>query len=374
MDVVSLWQTWGEGGKGGVVQPAIGSMANWLYKAVEPAPPRICGSEGARREDGGEGLAGRILTAIRPPPTRPCGSDGGPPVTAPRVRLSDGRHLAYAESGVAKHDARVKIVFSHGFTSSRLATLRASPELVEELGVYMVGFDRAGYGESDPNPNRSVRSAASDLTELADALDLGPKFYLVGFSLGNHADCWGGASCTCDKLQVARVPRDLADEAYSKQELGDQWALRVSYYAPSILHWWMEQSWLPTSTAVKGTTYLPNKLDQELRTRSVADGSFDKRRQLATQQGIYESFYRDMKVMFGKWDFDPMDLSPPPFPVHVWQGDEDGLVPVVLQRHIASRHSWINYHELPGTGHFLTSVPGLGDKVLKALFSHPPSE
>lgn len=113
----------------------------------------------------------------------------------------------------------------------------------------MVGFDRAGYGESDPNPNRSVRSAASDLTELADALDLGPKFYLVGFSLGNHAvwgalkyfperlvpstlhplegifcggyfirlatanqsdvmqDCWGGASCTCDKLQVARVPQ-----------------------------------------------------------------------------------------------------------------------------------------------------------------------
>ena len=29
-----------------------------------------------------------------------------------------------------------------------------------ELGVYMVGFDRAGYGESDPNPARSVRSVA----------------------------------------------------------------------------------------------------------------------------------------------------------------------------------------------------------------------
>ncbi|XP_020094547.1 uncharacterized protein LOC109714363 isoform X2 [Ananas comosus] len=355
MDVVSLWQTWGEGGKGGVVQPAIGSMANWLYKVVEPAPPRICGSE------------------------------GGPPVTAQRIQLRDGRYLAYSESGVPKDKARLKIVFSHGFTGNRTDTLRASQELVEELGVYMVGFDRAGYGESDANPNRSVRSAASDLTELADALDLGPKFYLVGFSLGNHA-VWGALKYFPERIAGAALlapvinyrwpgfPRDLADEAYSKQELGDQWALRVSYYAPSILHWWMEQSWLPTSTAVKGTTYLPNKLDQELRTRSVADGSFDKRRQLATQQGIYESFYRDMKVMFGKWDFDPMDLSPPPFPVHVWQGDEDGLVPVVLQRHIASRHSWINYHELPGTGHFLTSVPGLGDKVLKALFSHPPSE
>ena len=32
-----------------------------------------------------------------------------------------------------------------------------------ELGVYMVGFDRAGYGESDPNPARSVRSVALDM-------------------------------------------------------------------------------------------------------------------------------------------------------------------------------------------------------------------
>lgn len=63
----------------------------------------------------------------------------------------------------------------------------------------MVGFDRAGYGESDPNPNRSVRSAASDVTELADALDLGPKFYLVGFSLGNHA-VWGALKYFPERL------------------------------------------------------------------------------------------------------------------------------------------------------------------------------
>jgi pimeloyl-ACP methyl ester carboxylesterase len=63
-------------------------------------------------------------------------------------------------------------------------------EVAEELGVYMVGFDRAGYGESDPNPNRSVKSAALDVEELADALGLGPKFYVIGISLGCHA-VWG---------------------------------------------------------------------------------------------------------------------------------------------------------------------------------------
>jgi len=59
--------------------------------------------------------------------------------------------------------------------------------LVEELGVYMVGYDRAGYGESDPNPSRSPKSEALDVQELADALKLGPRFYLIGFSLGGHA-------------------------------------------------------------------------------------------------------------------------------------------------------------------------------------------
>lgn len=54
----------------------------------------------------------------------------------------------------------------------------------------MVGFDRPGYAESDPNPNRDVRTAALDVEELADSLGLGPKFHLIGFSLGNHA-VWG---------------------------------------------------------------------------------------------------------------------------------------------------------------------------------------
>lgn len=88
---------------------------------------------------------------------------------------------------------------------------------------------------------------------------------------------------------------------------------------------------------------------------------------MATQQGIQESYYRDMAVMFGKWEFDPMDLLQPPFPVHIWQGDEDGLVPVTLQRHICSRLGWIDYHELSGTGHYLAAVPGLADVVLKTL-------
>ena len=86
------------GAAGSPMGPLAGALGRWIYGAVNP-----------------------------PPPPRICGTPGGPPVTAPRVRLSDGRHLAYAESGARKEDARYMVVFSHGFTGSRLDTIRASP-------------------------------------------------------------------------------------------------------------------------------------------------------------------------------------------------------------------------------------------------------
>ena len=61
-----------------------------------------------------------------------------------------------------------------------------SQKIIEEAGVYIVSFDRPGYGESDPDPNRSWRSLALDIEELADQLGLGSKFYVIGFSMGGQ--------------------------------------------------------------------------------------------------------------------------------------------------------------------------------------------
>lgn len=60
-------------------------------------------------------------------------------------------------------------------------------EMMERLGVYILTFDRAGYGESDPNPERSVKSEAFDIQELADQMQLGSKFYVIGVSIGTYA-------------------------------------------------------------------------------------------------------------------------------------------------------------------------------------------
>ncbi|KAF5742513.1 hypothetical protein HS088_TW09G00562 [Tripterygium wilfordii] len=140
------------------------------------------------------GLLAWAYQASHPPPPCTCGSPGCPPVTAPRIKLRDGRHLAYKEHGVSKQMAKYKIIYIHGLDNcmhGEAIASRTSPEVIEELGMYVVSFDRPGYGESDPDPKRTAKSFALDVEEFADQLGLGSKFYVIGFSMGGQLvwDC-----------------------------------------------------------------------------------------------------------------------------------------------------------------------------------------
>jgi hypothetical protein len=71
-------------------------------------------------------LSAVLYKQLQPPLPKIPGTPGGPPVTAARTRLSDGRHLAYLESGVPKENAKYKIIFVHGFDSCRYDALEIS--------------------------------------------------------------------------------------------------------------------------------------------------------------------------------------------------------------------------------------------------------
>ncbi|GJS29176.1 zinc finger, CCHC-type containing protein [Tanacetum coccineum] len=65
-------------------------------------------------------------------------------------------------------DASVMLIILH--------MLKKSKELMDELVIFLLQFDRAGYRESDLNPKRLLKSEASDIEVLADPLQLGCKF------------------------------------------------------------------------------------------------------------------------------------------------------------------------------------------------------
>lgn len=91
------------------------------------------------------------------------------------------------------------------------------------------------------------------------------------------------------------------------------------------------------------------------------------------QQGEFESIHRDMMIGFGNWEFDPMDLKNPFInsegSVHLWQGDDDRLVPTMLQHYIVNKLPWIQYHELPGAGHLFPYANHTSEAIIKSLLT-----
>ncbi|KAK1429548.1 hypothetical protein QVD17_11759 [Tagetes erecta] len=334
------------------------------------------------------GLSAWAYQTARPPPPRTLGSPNGPAITSQRIKLHDGRHLAYEESGVPKDTAKAKIIYVHGFGSSKsyhpFATV-ASPALVKELGAYFVSLDRPGYGESDPDPKRTVKSLALDIEEFADQLNLGPKFFVVGYSMGGQV-IWSCLKHIPHRLFGVvlispavnywwpNLPSNLANEALSRQLKQDQWSLRVARYMPWLTYWWNTQTWFPCFSLIHGNPATLSPPDVKILSKIFSTADPLQLQIMTThpkQQGEFESVHRDLNIGFGKWDFDPIDLENP-FPnnnksVHLWMGDEDLIVPVTLQRYIAKQLKWVNYHEVTGAGHTLPYADGVTDNILKTL-------
>lgn len=57
-------------------------------------------------------------------------------------------------------------------------------ELLEEFGVRLVAYDLPGFGESDPHPTRNLNSSALDMQDLANAVGVSEKFWVLGYSSG----------------------------------------------------------------------------------------------------------------------------------------------------------------------------------------------
>jgi pimeloyl-ACP methyl ester carboxylesterase len=130
---------------------------------------------------------GGILAGVQPAVDEPI-RDG-------RVRLRDGRALAYAEWG-ALHGPPV--FFFHGSPLSRLWC--PDEAATREAGVRLVAVDRPGFGRSDLYPGRRLADWPLDVAELADALDL-DRFAVAGYSAG------GPYALACAALLGDRVSR-----------------------------------------------------------------------------------------------------------------------------------------------------------------------
>ncbi|KAL8138972.1 hypothetical protein V2J09_004973 [Rumex salicifolius] len=212
-------------------------------------------------------------------------------------------------------------------------------ELIESLKIHILLYDRAGYGESDPNPKRSVKSEAQDIEELADQLQLGSKFYVIGVSLGSYP-IWSCLYHIPHRLQgvalVAPVanyrwrslPNSITKDDFRKNLVKlTVWLLK---HVPGLLYWWMTQKLFRPSNVMEKNPMFFNERDQEVLKKTPGFELFSENK--LENKGVFENLRRDIMVGLGKWEFDPLKLSNP-FPemersVHLWSGYEDRVVPI----------------------------------------------
>ncbi|QCD88047.1 Alpha/Beta hydrolase fold [Vigna unguiculata] len=298
------------------------------------------------------GFLGMFCQDTQLPPPKPNDSADGVQVS-PKVRLRDGRYLAYREKGVPKDQAKHSIIIVHGFGSSKDMNFLAPQELIDELGIYILQYDRAGYGESDPNPKRSLKSEALDIEDLADQLQIG----LAGVAM----------IAPVINYQWPSFPESLIKKDYRRKLI--KCAMLLAKYFPRLLLWWVTHKWLPSNSVIEKNPAFFNKRDIDILETIPGFPMLSKEK--LREQVVFDTLRDDWLVAFGDWEFDPLKLSNP-FPentgsAHIWQGYEDKVVPSQIQRFVIEKLPWIQYHEVPDGGHLIVHYSGVCEAILKAL-------
>ncbi len=104
-------------------------------------------------------------------------------MTFSRLRLADGRDLAYAEYGAPMGRP---LFYFHGGNGTRLEGLWFD-EQAKRHNVRIIAPDRPGFGRSDFADDRTLLTWADDVAALADHLDIA-QLRLIGLSGGGpHA-------------------------------------------------------------------------------------------------------------------------------------------------------------------------------------------
>lgn len=96
------------------------------------------------------------------------------------VRTRSGRTLAYDQQG---DPGGVPVFNLHGTPGSRFSGLHPDPEKASQAGLWLITYDRPGYGGSPRQHGRSVVDCVSDITAIADELGI-ERFAITGTSGG----------------------------------------------------------------------------------------------------------------------------------------------------------------------------------------------
>lgn len=314
------------------------------------------------------------------------------PANATRILLPDGRHLAYQEQGVPADSARFSMIATHSFLSSRLAGIPGLKiSLLQEFGIRLITYDLPGFGESDPHPNRNLKSSADDMLHLSYAVGVTGKFWVVGYS-GGSMHAWAALRYIPDRVAGAFMVAPMVnpyEPGMSKEErrkTWDKWTLRkkLMYFLaqrfPRFLPYFYRRSflsgnlgqvdkWLSLSLGKRDRDFIEQEIFQEFWKRDVEE---------SVRQGNVKPFVEEAVLQVSSWGFSLADLKVQKKhkgkgillwlkskynqaeeeltgflgPMHIWQGMDDRVVPPSMADYTQRVLPGVMVHKLLRHGHF----------------------
>ncbi len=278
------------------------------------------------------------------------------------VTLADGRELAYEEYG---DPAGVPVLSFHGGLSSRLDAAPAH-EAAVLMGVRLLSPDRPGIGRSTMQPGRRLLDWPADVTQLADALGLGP-FAVMGWSAGGPYAAVCAAKLPGRVAAAALLSSSVPLDAYGTTRgltTEDRLFLILSRHAPRLAAALMTMTIVNASNKrlLREVMYAVPPVDRTvLREWGPADRALAFVRE-GTRQGT-AGCVLDYQIFGDPWGFALEEIQ---VPVQIWEGSEDSTGPPgyreFLKRHIP--HATVTV--VPGEGH-LSLLPHHAPAIFAAL-------
>lgn len=255
------------------------------------------------------------------------------------IRLADGRTVRAHDTGPVGADELV-IVWHHGTPNIGLPPEPLFPTS-ERLGIRWVGYDRPGYGGSDPNPGRDVGSAASDVASIADALGIG-RFAVMGHSGGSpHA-------LACAALLPERVVGVLPVSTLAPFDADDlDWFAGMSPAGVAMLRAAAQGREAKERHEANATEADPGFVASDLASLEGEWSWFMNVVRPALARGPGPLIDDDLAYV-APWGFDPSTIIAPTLLLH---GSADRIAPLAHAEWLARRMASAELQVVPDAGH-----------------------
>ena len=286
---------------------------------------------------------------------------------ADHVRLPDGRRLDLRVSGPA---GGFPLVFHHG-TPGAATPYRVLERAAYARGLRLVTTSRPGYGDSTPQPGRSVVDVVADTAAVLAAIGAG-RCLIAGWSGGGpHAlACGARLGATAAVLVIAGIaPYGAAGLDYMAGMGYDNiveisTALKGEHQLRPYLLDQREQLKDATDADLVASldTVLPD-VDRAVLTGEFGEDDAANFRE-ALRTGV-EGWLEDDIAITRPWGFGLEEIS---VPVMIWQGSADLMVPFSHGQWLASQLPGASAHLEEGEGHLSVALGAL-DRMLDELVS-----